>query len=282
MHAPSLRGRKRKNQSQNIPWDQASAIRANMPRASRTPGAQAAELKRPYYNIVFGREQNEDIVDSVVDPLDIAVPRDLSAARYAQNHALMSEIFGQTRLDLLKAPPSAFEGMVPTKLQDSVRALEREIDELMQNHANQKSQFTTKNDSAVLEEKENSDVDWAQAPSKGRVLGIGYVPADIPEEVKRVIEDQRKRRHERESQQHTQAQTATPAVSAQQPQTQQTEHMHKQIQPQESSVQQVGQTHLPETLQSQDSQQQAHSHKTPTQAAQPLEAHTQSTLPPTS
>ena len=45
-------------------------MRASLPRASRTPAAQAADLKRPYYNIIFGREQDQDIADTLVDTLD--------------------------------------------------------------------------------------------------------------------------------------------------------------------------------------------------------------------
>lgn len=66
MHAPSTRGRKRKNQSHGLPWDPSNAARANMPRASGVPGAQTPILKRPYYNLITGREPDEDIADAVV------------------------------------------------------------------------------------------------------------------------------------------------------------------------------------------------------------------------
>lgn len=37
-----------------------------MPRASGVPGAQTPIVKRPYYNLITGREPDEDIADAVV------------------------------------------------------------------------------------------------------------------------------------------------------------------------------------------------------------------------
>lgn len=69
MHVPSTRGRKRKNPLQPSAWDPASAARSNMPRASGMPGQQTPIVKRPYYNLVFGTEQDEDVADSLVGTL---------------------------------------------------------------------------------------------------------------------------------------------------------------------------------------------------------------------
>lgn len=65
-HVPSTRGRKRKNPLQPSTWDPANASRANMPRASGSGGQQASIVQRPYYNLVFGTEPDEDVADSLV------------------------------------------------------------------------------------------------------------------------------------------------------------------------------------------------------------------------
>lgn len=207
MHT-SLRGRRRKNQTHSHSWDQAQAVRASLPRASRTPAAQAAELKRPYYNIIFGREQDQDIADTLVDTLDVVVPRDLAAARYSQNHTFMSQLLGPTRLDLLKAPPSPYEGKDPQQLADSIASLERELRSMRAEFQDKKKAFASFSFDDTEEASMDAEESWAVAPSQGPVLGIGYVPTDMPVEVAQILEQQRLRRSEREAQQHTQVPAA--------------------------------------------------------------------------
>lgn len=208
MHTSSLRGRRRKNQTHSHSWDQAQAVRASLPRASRTPAAQAADLKRPYYNIIFGREQDQDIADTLVDTLDVVVPRDLAAARYSQNHTFMSQLLGPTRLDLLKAPPSPYEGKDPQQLADSIASLERELRSMRAEIQDKKKAFASFSFDDTEEASMDAEESWAVAPSQGPVLGIGYVPTDMPVEVAQILEQQRLRRSEREAQQHTQVPAA--------------------------------------------------------------------------
>lgn len=66
VHVPSTRGRKRKHPLQPSSWDPASQARANMPRASGMAGQQTSIVKRPYYNLVFGTEPDEEVTDSLV------------------------------------------------------------------------------------------------------------------------------------------------------------------------------------------------------------------------
>lgn len=209
MHTSSFRGRRRKNQTHSHSWDQAQAVRASLPRASRTPAAQAADLKRPYYNIIFGREQDQDISDTLVDTLDVVVPRDLAAARYSQNHTFMDQLLGPTRLDLLKAPPSPYEGQDPQQLSESIASLERELRHMQDEFQEKKEAFT----SLAIDDGKEASIDsqesWAEAPSQGPVLGIGYVPTSMPVEVAEILEQQRQRRCEREAQQHTHVPAAT-------------------------------------------------------------------------
>ena len=183
-------------------------MRASLPRASRTPAAQAADLKRPYYNIIFGREQDQDIADTLVDTLDVVVPRDLAAARYSQNHTFMNQLLGPTRLDLLKAPPSPYEGKDPQQLTESIASLERELRNMQAEFQEKKKAFASISFDDAKEASMDADDSWAVAPSQGPVLGIGYVPADMPVEVAQILEQQRLRRFEREAQQHTQVPAA--------------------------------------------------------------------------
>ena len=66
LESTGIRGRRRKHQSHAAAWDPASSARATMPRAAGLPSAPAPVVKRPYYNLVFGREQDEDIADALV------------------------------------------------------------------------------------------------------------------------------------------------------------------------------------------------------------------------
>lgn len=209
MHTSSFRGRRRKNQTHSHSWDQAQAVRASLPRASRTPAAQAADLKRPYYNIIFGREQDQDIADTLVDTLDVVVPRDLAAARYSQNHKFMDQLLGPTRLDLLKAPPSPYEGKDPQQLTESIASLERELHDMQYEFQEKRKVFTSPELDDGKEASMDPEESWAEAPSQGPILGIGYVPTDMPVEVAQLLEQQRQRRCEREAQQHTQVPAAT-------------------------------------------------------------------------
>ena len=214
MHVPSLRGRKRKTQSQSMAWDPARTASASLPRASRAPGASAAAQKRPYYNIIFGREQEDDIADTLVDTLDLIAPRDLSAARYALNHKLMDQIMGGTRLDMLKAPASPYERKNKEQLVSAAAALQREIQEMQRCHAAVKESFKLPKSSAALSQGPELESEseptasavpepeaWARAPSQGSVLGIGYVRAQMPAEVVVILESQQERcRHRLEIQ----------------------------------------------------------------------------------
>lgn len=65
MHTAPVRGRKRKTQHP-FAWDPSNEVRANMPRASGMLGVSAPIVKRPYANIIYGREQDEDVADALV------------------------------------------------------------------------------------------------------------------------------------------------------------------------------------------------------------------------
>lgn len=65
MHAPSVRGRKRKQASHALPWDPSHAVRANMPRANPGAATDGKGTQRPYYQLVFGREPEDDVSDAL-------------------------------------------------------------------------------------------------------------------------------------------------------------------------------------------------------------------------
>ncbi|KAI3626836.1 hypothetical protein CBS14141_000837 [Malassezia furfur] len=171
-HVPSTRGRKRKNPLQPSTWDPANAARANMPRASGSGGQQASIVKRPYYNLVFGTEPDEDVADSLVDTLDVVTPRDLSAARYAQNHELLEH--------MMQPPPSAYGHMKPKELEAQLAPLQHDIEAMEKAHAERLAQWQSEQSE---EPAEDDTPDWAQAPGAGPILGVGHIRADVPAEI---------------------------------------------------------------------------------------------------
>ncbi|WFD43414.1 hypothetical protein MPSI1_002075 [Malassezia psittaci] len=177
VHVPSTRGRKRKNPLLPSTWDPANAARSNMPRASSVQGGQTIPAtQRPYYNLVFGTEPDEDIADAlVVDTLDVVTPRDLATARYARNHELLERILGPDRLDTMRAPPSPYEHTNPEQLRTELKSLESEIQQLDKDCAHRLKQW--KNPENNQGDADNHLEDWEVQPSQGAILGIGHIRA---------------------------------------------------------------------------------------------------------
>ncbi|WFC99323.1 hypothetical protein MYAM1_002067 [Malassezia yamatoensis] len=186
VHVPSTRGRKRKNPLLPSTWDPANAARNNMPRASSVQGGQTIPVtQRPYYNLVFGTEPDEDIADALValttDTLDVVTPRDLATARYARNHELLERILGPGRLDTMHAPPSPYEHTNPEHLRAELKSLKTEIQEIDQDFAHRSNQW--RNAESNQEDVDDHLQDWEVQPSQGAILGIGHIRASPSPEI---------------------------------------------------------------------------------------------------
>ncbi|PKI83877.1 hypothetical protein MVES_002237 [Malassezia vespertilionis] len=179
-HAPSTRGRKRKNPLSSVSSDSANAARVSMPRANGLPGAQGSHKKRPYYNAVFGPEPEEDMADALVDTLDIITPRDLAVARYAQNHAYLEKIFAPNRFDTMQAPASPYKEHDADALKAQLNILASSMEELHKEHKQRRKAL---NAPEVAQERQDDLEDWQRDAGKGAVLGIGYISARMPQAV---------------------------------------------------------------------------------------------------
>lgn len=170
--------------------DASSAARASLLRPAGVPGAHMH--KRPLFNAVFSAEHEDDIADALVDPLDVVTTRDLAAARYAQNHVYLERIFGPQRLDLMDLPASPYHGRDPGALRDELARLEAEIGAAQTAHAEHVQALT-----APAPAEPPADVpDWAQHPSAGRIVGVGFVPAPTPPAVAEMLGAEALRREE--------------------------------------------------------------------------------------
>ena len=117
----------------------------------------------------------------------------------------MDKLLGPTRLDQMTAPAPVYNANDRKKLQSEILSLQDEIETTKAVHAEKLKAFQAPLDDT----NEGTETEpWAQAPSAGRVIGIGYVPADMPVEVVAQLEAQAKRRHEREAQQHPPSKSA--------------------------------------------------------------------------
>ena len=138
------------------------------------------------------------VVVLTADPLDVVVSRDLAAARYALYHEWMDKLLGPTRLDHMAAPAPVYDAKYLQKLQSEIQSLQGELEEVEAARAEKRKAFSAPVDD-TNEEPEAEP--WARAPSAGRVVGIGYVPTDMPAEVAAQLEAQANRRREREAHQ---------------------------------------------------------------------------------
>lgn len=134
----------------------------------------------------------------ISDTLDIVVPRDLAAARYALYHEWMDKLLGPTRLDQMTAPAPVYDASDVEKLEEQLKTLTEEVDSITTQYTEKKKAW---NASADDDTSEAEAEPWARGPSAGRILGIGYVPADMPPEVAAHFEAQAQRRRERDAQQ---------------------------------------------------------------------------------
>lgn len=191
-HAPSTRGRRRKNHAHAHSIDASSAARASLLRPAGVPGARMQ--KRPLFNAVFSAEHEDDIADALVDPLDVVTTLDLAAARYAQNHVYLERIFGPQRLDLMELPASPYHGKDAGALRDELARLEAELGAAQTAHAEHVQALTAP--APADAEAPADEPEWAQRPSAGRIVGVGFVPAPTPPAVAEMLRAEALRREE--------------------------------------------------------------------------------------
>lgn len=114
------------------------------------------------------------------DTLDMVTPRDLAAARYAQNHEYMEKILGPQRLgtcpylpDMMTPPPAAYAHTKPAELKQQLAHVDDEINAMHAAHAQRMAQRTPTPPPEDL-------APWEQPMEDARVLGIGNIRASPP------------------------------------------------------------------------------------------------------
>ncbi|SNX87370.1 uncharacterized protein MEPE_06080 [Melanopsichium pennsylvanicum] len=138
----------------------------------------------------------DELPESIFDDLDRLTPRDIAVARYARNHQLMSTIFDARRIDTLVPAPSPYSNIKPQDVEEKIAKIQQESERLEKQHhlrLQELRQSSSANKAASAKDKSGDGEDavegetvasWAQGPSRGRILGVGFVRADSPEEFK--------------------------------------------------------------------------------------------------
>lgn len=156
----------------------------------------------------LGLPFEEDSADFILDDLDRISPRNVAMARYKRNHELLGLIFDARRIDKLEPPPSPYVDVDQAGLKKGLEKLQEEMSELRESHSKRiklLKEESAKEDvllhfvkkgkglpSAVASDPTTSDKveqeeSWAKEPSKGRIVGVGYVRTSTPEEVRELL-----------------------------------------------------------------------------------------------
>lgn len=127
----------------------------------------------------------DELPDSIVDDLDRLTPRDLAVARYARNHELLSTVFDARRIDSLHPAPSPYAQVAPAELQAKVDALNTDISQLSSAHTHKMTRVRhIIAGKADADDAETEPEPWARGAFRGKVLGLGFVRAPTPDELK--------------------------------------------------------------------------------------------------
>ena len=130
--------------------------------------------------------------ESIFDDLDRLGPRDLAVARYAKNHELLSMVFDARRIDTLTPAPSPYAQVKAEDLHAKVQLIQNEMEQLDKDHAlklNQLRQSCGAGKNAHKGHAQSADEPadvpaWGENASRGKILGVGYVRAETPEELR--------------------------------------------------------------------------------------------------
>lgn len=162
----------------------------------------------------FGVAEDDDgPTDFILDDTSRLTSRDVAMARFKRNHELLNIIFDARRIDSLVPPESPYVHMDKAALEARLATIQSETEQLRQVdtaktaewraelaeheellHAPPKRLRQQREKEATLAAAEirgedgNKDTPaWARGPNKGRILGVGYVRADTPEEVRALL-----------------------------------------------------------------------------------------------
>ncbi|PWN32156.1 uncharacterized protein FA14DRAFT_85376 [Meira miltonrushii] len=164
----------------------------------------------------WGLSIDEDPVDFILDDLDKLSGRDIASARYRRNHELINLIFDSRKIENLQPSESPYAGKDQEALRSQLNETQNEIEKLQSNHSTKfrrwREELQEHDDllhappkrlKVQLEEEEKkrleeADIEevnasgeaipaWKSMPSKGRILGAGYIRAKTPEEVRKLL-----------------------------------------------------------------------------------------------
>lgn len=149
--------------------------------------------------------------DFILDDLDRLSSRDVAMARYKRNHDLLAMIFDARRIDTLEPPASAYAHVDQADLGERLQGCEEEISKVREFHAkriktlkdafarqdvalpeaNQEAETSRADEEEAAPEEEGGAeeeaLEWASRPSEGDIVGVGYVRAKTPEEVRALL-----------------------------------------------------------------------------------------------
>lgn len=198
----------------------------------------------------WGLSIDEDPVDFILDDLDKLSGRDIASARYRRNHELINLIFDTRKIENLQPSESPYAGKDQDALRSQLTQTQDEIEKLQSIHSTKfrrwREELVEHDDllhappkrlKVQLEEEEKkrleeADIEevntngepiapWSSMPSKGKILGSGYIRAKTPEEVRALLPKAPEPEPEPEPEQKpavvagTQAQTAAPTSTGQ-------------------------------------------------------------------
>ncbi|UZJ56053.1 hypothetical protein CBS101457_005373 [Exobasidium rhododendri] len=162
----------------------------------------------------------EEGADFILDDMDRLTARDIAMTRYKRHHELLSLVFDTRRVGSLEPPPSPYADIDQAALKSRLQAYQKESEDLRNTHmkklkilkddcAKQDEQMISAKkvrkeigaDGEVLEDETVDDSStglvegggvespqaWALRPSKGKIVGVGYVRASTPEEVRALL-----------------------------------------------------------------------------------------------
>ncbi|KAJ1573222.1 hypothetical protein NDA15_001608 [Ustilago hordei] len=133
----------------------------------------------------------DEMPESIFDDLDRLTPRDIAVARYARNHELLSIVFDARRIDTLTPAPSPYADVKQDDLKNKVASIQEEVIKMAKEHEERLRELK-ESSSAKKNKKQRTEAEegvgetpaWAESASRGKILGVGFVRAETPEELR--------------------------------------------------------------------------------------------------
>jgi hypothetical protein len=164
----------------------------------------------------WGLSIDEDPIDFILDDLDKLSGRDIASARYRRNHELINLIFDARKIENLQPSASPYAEKDQDALRSQLAETQDAIEKLQSSHSTKFRRWREelqehddllhappKRIKVQLEEEEKNRLEeadieevnangepipsWKSMPSKGKILGSGYIRAKTPEEVRKLL-----------------------------------------------------------------------------------------------